>query len=257
MLIPFLQHIFLTIISFISNFLSALAGGGAGLIQLPALIVIGIPFSKALATHKLASVTLGIGASIRHYKERNLILRYSFIILIFGVPGVILGTKLVLLLPDKLASFGLSILILYLGIYSSRLKNSEEDKSHQLLTTLDLIKGGLVITLIGILNGSLTSGTGLFLTFWLVKWFHFSFTRAVAHTLILVGVAWNGTGAILLSLNNEVQWFWLPSLIIGSIAGGYIGAHYSIMKGDKIVKKSFEILTLVMGASLIIKILLV
>ena len=41
-------------------------------------------------------------------------------------------------------------------------KNNNNARS---LTSFDFIKGGLVITLIGILNGSLTSGTGLFLTF--------------------------------------------------------------------------------------------
>ena len=33
-----------------ANALSALAGGGAGLVQLPALILLGLPFSMALAT---------------------------------------------------------------------------------------------------------------------------------------------------------------------------------------------------------------
>ena len=37
-----------------ANALSALAGGGAGLVQLPALILLGLPFSMALATHKVA-----------------------------------------------------------------------------------------------------------------------------------------------------------------------------------------------------------
>ena len=48
-----------------ANALSALAGGGAGLVQLPALILLGLPFSMALATHKVASVALGLGASGR------------------------------------------------------------------------------------------------------------------------------------------------------------------------------------------------
>ena len=249
------QQIYLAVISLISNFLSALAGGGAGLIQLPSLILLGLPFAKALSTHKLASVALGIGASIRHYKEGNLNKKGSLVILIFGIPGVILGTKIILFIPEAIATLGLGLLIICLGIFSYKVKNSIPNQNTRFLTTLDLVKGGLVITLIGILNGSLTSGTGLFLTFWLVQYFNFSYTRAVAHTLVLVGIAWNGSGAILLSLNNEVKWLWLPALVIGSLIGGYFGAHYSILKGEKIEKKSFEILTLAMGSSLIIKVL--
>ena len=65
-------QIFLVFISILSNFISALSGGGAGLIQLPALLFFGLPFSKALATHKVASVALGFGASVPHFKKNRL-----------------------------------------------------------------------------------------------------------------------------------------------------------------------------------------
>jgi uncharacterized membrane protein YfcA len=60
-----LEQIVLFVISFVANAFSAFAGGGAGLIQLPLLIFLGLPFAIALATHKVASVALGIGATIR------------------------------------------------------------------------------------------------------------------------------------------------------------------------------------------------
>jgi uncharacterized membrane protein YfcA len=88
-------------------------------------------------------------------------------------------------------------------------------------------------------------------TLWLVRWFGLSYTRAVAHTLILVGLGWNGTGAITLGLKGDIHWQWLPALIAGSLVGGYIGAHLSIKQGDKIVKQAFEVLALVMGLSLL------
>ena len=106
---------------------------------------------------------------------------------------------------------------------------------------------------IGILNGSLTSGTGLFVTLWLVRWFGLSYTRAVAHTLILVGLAWNGTGALVLGFSGEIRWDWLPALVTGSLLGGYLGAHLSLEKGSRMVKRAFEWLSLLMGVSLLIR----
>ena len=76
-----ISQIFLGIVSIISNFISALSGGGAGLIQLPALLFFGLPFSKALATHKVASVALGLGASLPHIKRHTLQREYVFLIL--------------------------------------------------------------------------------------------------------------------------------------------------------------------------------
>ena len=113
--------------------------------------------------------------------------------------------------------------------------------------------GASVLFGIGILNGSLTSGTGLFVTLWLVRWFGLSYTRAVAHTLILVGLGWNGTGALVLGISGEIRWDWLPALIAGSLIGGYLGAHLSLNRGSRMVKRAFELLALLMGVSLLIR----
>ena len=118
---------------------------------------------------------------------------------------------------------------------------------------LQKLIGVAVIFMIGILNGSLTSGSGLFVTLWLVRWFGLSYPKAVAHTLILVGLAWNGTGALVLGFSGEIRWSWIPVLIAGSLAGGYLGAHLSLKKGSRLVKSAFEWLALLMGASLLIR----
>src|SRR5690554_7490704 len=66
------EQLILFVVAFLANWFSALAGGGAGLIQLPALIFLGLPFPLALATHKIATVALGAGATLRHVREGHL-----------------------------------------------------------------------------------------------------------------------------------------------------------------------------------------
>ncbi len=244
----------LALIAICANILSAFSGGGAGLIQLPALILLGLPFAKALATHKLASIALGIGASIRHAKEKSLEPYLVFLILICGLPGVLIGASLVIYIQSKIATFSLGILTLSLGLYSSN-KSPLKTKSYKLQSKyLNRVLGCLVLFILGFLNGSLSSGTGLFVTIWLVEWFGLSYSRAISYTLVLVGIFWNGTGALVLGMNGEVQWNWLPVLIGGSLLGGYFGAHLSLSKGEALVKKAFEIVSIGMGLSLITKI---
>ena len=57
----FYKSISIFLISLFSLTFSAISGGGAGLLQLPALILSGVPYYQALASHKLATVALGIG----------------------------------------------------------------------------------------------------------------------------------------------------------------------------------------------------
>ena len=247
-----LDQITLFIVSLAANLFSAFSGGGAGLIQLPVLIFMGLPFAVALATHKVASVALGIGATVRHFREQPLERHLSLYILAFGLPGVIIGASIILFVPERSAEMALGILTAGLGLYSGF--NPDLGQQQQALhrDRRGHITGGLVLFAIGVLNGSLTSGTGLFVTLWLVRWFGLDYRRAIAYTLILVGVFWNATGAVTLGLLADIYWSWLPVLLLGSLLGGYLGAHLAIKSGNRWIKRAFEVVTLLVGIKLIL-----
>ena len=246
------EQLLIFIISLVANLFSALSGGGAGLIQLPALIFLGLPFGLALATHKVATIALGIGATARHLKENRIERNLASLMIIAGLPGVVLGASFILKIPEDIAKTALGLLTMGLGIYSF----FSPDLGQSIVPTnrhqKGYIIGGLVLFLIGILNGSLTSGTGLFVTLWLIRWFGLDYKLAVAYTLVFVGLFWNASGAVTLGFLGDIHWLWIPALLLGSAIGGYIGAHLSIVKGNKMIKRSFEIVTLLIGLKLIL-----
>lgn len=248
-----MELLLLFIASFIANTFSAFSGGGAGLIQFPLLIFLGLPFALALATHKVASVALGVGACLRHVRERNLWLGISLLMVIAGVPGVVAGSLLIIHVPDWVATKLLGLLTISLGLYSLFKPQLGQQLDERPLTRRRYLIGAAGLLLIGVLNGSLTSGTGLFATLWLVRWFGLDYKRAVAHTLVWVGTLWNGSGALMLGLLTEIHWPWIPALLAGSLLGGYAGAHLAITKGSGWIKRAFEVITLVTGLMLLFK----
>jgi len=247
------SQVFLGIVSVISNFLSALSGGGAGLIQLPALLFFGLPFSKALATHKFASVALGLGASVPHLKQGRLQINYAFLILISGIPGVLLGAYTSSVLPGNFSTTLLGLLTLFLSFYSIRQENLGRINQKIPIGKYRILIGSFGLFIIGFLNGYLSSGTGLFVTIWMIKIFDLSFSEAVAYTLIFVGIFWNGIGAISLGLTGNIIWNYIPVLILGSLLGGYFGAYFSIIKGSKFIKVVFEFVSFTVGITLLVK----
>lgn len=246
------EQLVLLLVSLVANVFSAFAGGGAGLLQFPALIFLGLPFGVALATHKVASVALGVGATLRHLREKSLEWKFSLFILAAGLPGVVLGAAYILDVPDAIARVALGILTIGIGVYSFLHKKLGLEHVPVHRTRRGFVLGGAGLFVVGVLNGSLTSGTGLFCTLWLVRWFGLDYRRAVAYTLVLVGLFWNGTGAITLGLLGEIRWSWLPALLLGSLVGGYLGAHWSIVKGNLWIKRAFEIVTLLVGLKLVV-----
>lgn len=251
MTLDFTGQLVLFVTAVVANFFSAISGGGVGLIQFPILIFLGLSFATALATHKIASVFLGVGAIMRHLKESHLERRLCTIILAAGIPGVILGASLILDAPQKPALITLGVLTTSLGVYSIFRPNLGVEHTPKNWHGQGLVTGIIGLFVVGFLNGSITSGSGLFLTIWLIRHFGMDYKRAVAYTLVLCGFAWNGTGAIVMGLAGDVAWNWLPALIIGSIVGSYLGTHIALRQGNKLVKRAFEITTILIGLKLI------
>lgn len=245
-------QLLLFLVALLANTFSALAGGGAGLIQFPALIFLGLTFQVALATHKVASVALGIGATLRHLREDALERDFALYILACGIPGVVLGSILAIVIPDRVGEVALGILTLGLGLYSIARPTLGQVAERKERDPGRLILCGGALFSIGVLNGALTSGTGLFVTMLLVRGFGLDYKRAVAYTLVLVGLFWNGSGAITLSWLGEVQWSWIPALLAGSLLGGYLGAHLAIIKGNQLIKRCYELVAILIGAKLLL-----
>ena len=247
------KSIFIFLISFFSNTFSAISGGGAGLLQLPALILFGVPYYQALACHKFATVALGIGGSIRNYKSLRNEIYVAWQILIFGLPGVILGASIVEFISEQFLYLILgifSILLAFYSFYKSDLGLSSLNKKLYLIHKIRFL---IFIFLIGILNGSISSGTGLLVTILLIKTFGMDFLRAISLTFLTVGIFWNFIGAIFLSKIGSFPSNILILLIIGSFSGGFFGAHLSKLKGNLLVKKTFTLVCLLIGVSLSIK----
>lgn len=246
------QHLLLFVIAVIANWFSALAGGGAGLIQLPILIFMGLPFSLALATHKIATVALGLGATIRHVKEKHSSIRLLMLMLAAGIPGVILGAYIIIDVDDRWAEIILGTLTLSLALYSILKPKLGIESKPLHRDVVGILVGALGLFIIGFANGALSAGSGLFVTLWLVYWFGLDYRLAVAHTLIAVGLGWNASGAITMTLLAEVKWDWLPALLLGSLVGGYLGAHSSIKAGSIWIKRCYELVTLAVGIKLLL-----
>ena len=240
-------------ISYISNVFSSIAGGGAGLIQLPALILFGIPYYKALAAHKIATVALGIGGSIRNYKnlENNYLIIFQ--LLIFGIPGVITGTFIVKLISEEYLYPILAIFTIILGIYSFIKPNLGLISIQKKIGSITYLKFSSIVFIIGILNGSISSGTGLLVTILLIQTFGLDFLKSISITFFTVGIFWNAAGAIALSKIGSLPLNTLIILILGSFLGGLSGAHLSNLKGNKFIKKLFTLLCFLIGLTLIIK----
>lgn len=238
--------------SLIANTLASLSGGGAGLLQFPLLIFFGLPFSIALATHKIASVALGLGAAYTHIKQRSFSYKVALYFIVVGSLGVVIGANIVLLIPSEIAEKLLGGIILCLGVYSRIKKQLGQQEAPINRDTKGWVIGGLGLAIIGVINGSLTAGSGLLVTLFLVRWFGYSYKQAVALTMLCVGLFWNGIGGLaIVQAGAPIYWPWLPILLLGSFIGGSLGAYLITRYSNQLIKICFEIITFAVGIKLL------
>ena len=113
-----LEQGLLALLGFAASFFSALAGGGAGLLQFPALVLLGLSFAAAVATHKVAVVALGVGSTLRHLREGGIDWQLLGLMTLLGLPGVVLGTRIALTIPDRPGEIIFGFVNIGLGLYS-------------------------------------------------------------------------------------------------------------------------------------------
>ena len=241
-----MDYFYLLIVSFFSNLFSAFSGGGAGIVQLPAILLLfEITFPVALATHKISTVLLGVGASLKFFERISPDKKFIKDGILIGLPAVIVGAYSISYIDEVIARKLLGILIFIVFILSFT-KNTEKAKSVS-HTHIEYI----LLFIIGFLNGSLSAGTGLLYTLMLTKIYGMTFKEAVGYTLLVVGLLFNLVGAITLYLISNIDISILPILLIGSFIGGYIGAMLAIKKSNNIIKIAYQFVTLVVAYKLL------
>tara|TARA_B100000035_G_scaffold75186_1_gene62466 strand:- start:652 stop:1380 length:729 start_codon:yes stop_codon:yes gene_type:complete len=241
-----LEYVSLLLISFLSNLFSAFSGGGAGIIQLPAILLLfEISFPVALATHKISTVLLGFGATLKFFEKSKPSRKLLNEGIIIGLPAVIIGAYSISFINENLARQFLGLLILLVFFLSlTKSHNQGHTEPNPFIVYVALF-------IIGFLNGSLSAGTGLLYTLMLTKLYGYTFKEAIGYTLLVVGLFYNLVGAIVLFLMSSIDVSILPILLLGSFAGGYVGAMVAIKKSNVLIRTAYQLVTLIVAYKLL------
>ena len=241
-----MEYLSLLLISFLSNLFSAFSGGGAGIIQLPAILLLfEISFPVALATHKISTVLLGLGATLKFFEKSKPSRKLLNEGIIIGLPAVIIGAYSISFINENLARQFLGLLILIVFLLSfTKSNNQGRIEPNPLIVYPSLF-------VIGLLNGSLSAGTGLLYTIMLTKLYGYTYKEAIGYTLLVVGLFYNLVGATVLYVVSSIDVSILPILLFGSFAGGYVGAMVAIKKSNVLIKTAYQLVTLIVAYKLL------
>ena len=229
---------------------SGLIGAGGGLITTPFfLIFIGLPAHVAVATARVGTIGLGIGALGRFTRrDGNVKWRLGLAWSLVAAISAFLGPRLLLTIPapavEKIIG-GIMLVMAPMLIFKRRLGIVALSVSRRRRLV------GFVLYPIAVLAQAAFGGLGfvglvIFMYFWGLTQIQANATGRIPDLAIAV----LSVGSF--ALQGAVHWPLGVALALGMVAGGYTGSHLAILAGNLWIKRVFIAVLITMAIKLLI-----
>ncbi len=232
-------HTYLIVCPFV--FLAGLVdaiGGGGGLISLPAYLIAGLPTHAAIATNKISS-TFGTSlATYRFAKAKLINVKLAIPSVIAAIIGSSMGAKISMLVPEKILSYVLIIILPLAAFFVLNKKLFNDEGSEDV--TLDkrtYITASLAALIVGIYDGFYGPGTGTFLIIAFTVFAKLNIQTSNAQAKV-INLTTNITSLVIFLVNGQGILSLGIAAAICNMIGGYLGAGLAMKNGAKIVRPS-------------------
>lgn len=230
----------------VAGFIDAVAGGG-GLITVPALLFAGIPPHMALGTNKAQSIC-GTALATMRYRKAGLFRLGDNTALVAAVfVGAIAGGVAIQWIEARVLALVVPVLLLAVVAYTLLSPRMDDDDRHARIGEGAYLPVGGAI---GFYDGFFGPGTGQFFAVTLVGLRGLGLTRATGLTKLL-NLTSNFAALIAFAVGGKVIWLLGLTMALGSMSGGWLGAHFATRHGAKVIRPLLVTASLALTAKLI------
>ncbi|MBO7536756.1 MAG: sulfite exporter TauE/SafE family protein [Alphaproteobacteria bacterium] len=246
----FFKAVIMFAVTFFVTFVGASTGGSA-MFTIPLCIFLGFPVHVAVATTRFSAFFSMVGAFFGFSKHKKIDYRMGVIGSLIACIGAYFGSNMLLLISEELAKKVMGFLMLLLLIVSF-LKKSCSKSNQREKTALSGWKkclGYFMFFVTGGIGGAF-GGQGVLLVYTLTLFFGMNFIVA-AGTRVIISFFITTISLMIYSNAGAVHWHYGIILAVASLFGTYLGAIYSIKKGEGLVEKIFEAIVVMISLKLL------
>ncbi|MEN3008816.1 sulfite exporter TauE/SafE family protein [Pseudothermotoga sp.] len=218
---------FLVFLSGIASGFLNVVGGGGSLITLPLLTLLGMDLSVANGTNRIAILLQNITAVRSFHKDRVLPVKLSLLCAIPATIGSILGSYVVINIPQLLLKRIVGALLLMMAFFivarPSMWTGNQKVRFNVPLVTL-------IFFGIGFYGGFIQAGVGFFFVFFTAILLGLDLVRNNALKVFIV-LLYTPFSLLIFLLNGKVQILAGLVLGVGSMLGAWFGAKFAVKKG--------------------------
>ena len=238
-------------LSFAAGLVDAAVGGG-GLILVPGLFALMPNTAPAtlMGTNKFAAIMGTASATWRYARRVKLDWHILLPCALAAFIGSYSGASVIQHLDKSLVRPLVIALLLVMLVYTWFKPTFGTQDAGRPLTRRDLYVGLLIGMVIGFYDGFFGPGTGSFLIFLFVRFFHFDFVRASASAKV-VNLATNLAALTFFIPVGAVIYGYAIPMAVANVAGAQVGSRMALKGGNLWVRRLFLTLAMVLLAKLI------
>jgi uncharacterized protein len=230
------------IVGFFARLLSNLAGGGAGLIETPLLLMLGIPPKITVATRKFAAIG-GHGVSAyQFHKFKKIHWKIAITLAVITAIATTIGANILLSINEDFLKNFIAIMML-VALPFTFFKKSFGMK-RKIVSKSKEYFGYVVNFFIFIIDSFVGVGGGLLSSLSIIIFMGLTYLEVNAIRRI-TGLTLAIVATIIFAFHGLIDWIVGLSLMIGGILGSYLGANIAIKKGNALVKVVFTIIVVI------------
>jgi uncharacterized membrane protein YfcA len=209
-------------------------GGGGGLLTVPALLAVGLPPHAVLGTNKGQAMFGSLAAMFRYRHAGLLDTRAAAFTFPLAFVGSFAGATGAMWLAPAVLRPVILVLLLLAGAFVLLMRPRGDDAPKR--TGRQAAMGMAAAALaIGAYDGFFGPGTGTFLIVIFVATAGRTLARASADAKV-VNFASNVAAALLFAWHGVVHWEISLPMAGANLAGGFLGAHLAVRRGERLIR---------------------
>lgn len=224
--------IILLFVATAAGFFDTVCGGG-GLITLPALVLMGLDPTTAIATNKLQASASNISATVSFSRRGLIDWTKSGPIALFALMGSLLGAIAISVIPKQALTMVIPFLLVGTAAYFAFAPTLDsKDRSPRLPLFIFAFS---IVPILGFYDGAFGPGSGSFFLLAFVVILGQGVLHAIANTK-LINTASNLGALCIFAFSGAIYWPAAMALVIGGVIGGQLGAMFAMQTGAKFIK---------------------
>ena len=228
------QILLLIAVGTVGGFLNVMAGGGS-LLTVPVMVFMGLPGPVANGTNRIAILAQNLTAIVTFARKGLRDFRLSLSLAACALPGAILGAMVGVQLEGVWFDRALAVIMIGVMLLMHFDRGAQPAAEDYRPDRRQMIWGHLLMVGAGFWGGFIQLGIGFIIMPILNRVMGLDLVRTNMHKVFIIAVYTVAARAVFASQLQLLWWVGL-ALALGNSMGGFLGAHFTVTRGERLIR---------------------